>query len=249
MPVRPAIEVDVGGTLTVDVAEAGVITAATVTIKDEKNAEAVTDASATVSGSRLSYTVASGAVDTIGYWGPARETDTTRTGLGRVDGRTSGYVAVWTYTIGGVARKRRQVFDVVRSVLRPTLTPAALFGRYGLLQGITGRITAQQAIDAAWVDVFEGLEASGVQPNLWIDPAGLEVVHAAFAAWRFASNLSTGSAQTGDAYQAWAADRLAEARMMLTDAARRVDFYDANDDLVPSAGEAHANRARRRLSR
>lgn len=226
MPVRPALKLNVGGVLAVDVAEPGIVTGATVTIYDRRGLPVVANAPATVSGSRLSYAVAGNVADAVGTWR-----------------------AEWVYTAGGVPSERQQLFDVARSVLRPTLTTAGLFSRYGLLSGMTGRVSARDAIDAAWVDVFDAVEAAGSKPNLIIDPRPLETAHAAFAAWRYALNLRAGSAATGDEWQAWAEERYSEGKALLTSALEHLDWYDANDDLKPNDDELQANRGRRILTR
>lgn len=225
MPVRPAIKLGVGGALSVDVAEPGALTACAVTIYDETNTAVVSAAAATAVGSRLTYSLSAGVVNALGQ-----------------------YRALWAYTANGVPCERQQLFDVVRSVLRPTLTQAGLLDRYPLLAGVGGRGSMQQAIDAAWVDVFEAVEAAGNRPNRIIDPRPLEAPHAAFAAYRFARNLEAGSAQTGGQWQAWALDCHAEAMSLLKSALQHL-AYDANDDGAVSPGEQQQNRTRKRLSR
>jgi len=223
---RPALKWNVGGVLVIEAAEPGVVSAPSVQVYDLRGEPVGAPLTPTVEGSRLRVTVPGASVTERGQ-----------------------YRAAWSYTVGGVEYDRQQLFDVVRSVLRPTLTQEGLLMRYGLLAGTRSRMTLSAAIEAAWGDVFDAIESGGSKPNLIIDPRPLEAAHAAMAAWRYALNLSSGSQQSGDDWQAWASERLAEGRQMLADALRHVDWYDANDDLIPDEPEREANRSQRLLSR
>ena len=226
MPARPAIEIDVGGTLTAQVAE-GTLTSATISIYDENGTiTSVSGTAATASGTTLSYTVAAGIADAIGR-----------------------YRARWSYVVATVTHKRDQLFDVVRAVLRPTLTEARLAADYyGLLKGRTfaSGMTHTLALTTAWSELLDLVEMKGSEPNLIIDPRALEPAHAAKAAAILASNFAPGA--QGD-WQQWAELRHADADRLLTQALTSLDFYDASDDLAPDASEQDTNRRRTVFSR
>jgi hypothetical protein len=219
----PAVELDVGGTLTVDVAEAGAITAATVSLFDVKgDATSIVDAAATVDGSRLSYVVAGAVVGALGR-----------------------YRARWTYTIGGVSYTRQQVFEVSRTVARPTLSPARLLSEYAAL--FTGRLpptmTAQQALDSAWRLMGWQVHLAGKSIHRIVDLSQLEPAHAYWAASFISANLAPGSAASND-WQARAAALLADAQATLAQALQSVVWHDADGDLLPGAAEQNVNARR-----
>lgn len=229
MSARPAVEIDVGGTLSIDVAESGTVSSATVTIYDENGTiTSVDGATATIASAVLSYTVASGIVDAVGQ-----------------------YRARWAYVIGTATYRRDQVFDVARAVLRPTLSATRLVSDYyGLLSQRThpAGMTHATALTTAWAHLLAMIEAAGSNPHQVIDPRPLEATHAALAAWVLASNFTPGGSSSQD-WQAWAEQRRIEAQTLLADALRHIDWYDASDDLIPSSDEQQTNRARRRLTR
>lgn len=223
---RPAIEIDVGGTLTLDVPE-GEPSTATVTIL-RGTTVLVAETAATVAGSTLSCVVTPSTADALGV-----------------------HLALWSYTVEGVTYRRRQLFSVVAAILQPTLTPTRLTTYYAGL--LTGRqhhagMTHATAITTAWAHLMEMVEASGADnAHRLLDPAPLEPAHAALAAWVIASNFAPGSSTTSD-WQAWAQDRYTDARRMLDDALRRA-AYDTNDDAKITPGEDRRDLMRRRLTR
>lgn len=223
---RPAIEIDVGGTLTLDVPE-GAPSSATVTIF-RGTTVLVSETAAAVADSTLSCAIAPATASALGV-----------------------HLALWSYTVGSETYRRRQLFSVVAAILQPTLTPERLTTYYAGL--LTGRqhhagMTHATAIATAWVHLMELVEAMGAEnAHRLLDPAPLEPAHAALAAWIIARNFAPGSATTND-WQAWAQERLGEARGLLEDALRRA-AYDANDDAKITPGEARVDFMRRRLTR
>jgi hypothetical protein len=228
MPARPAFEKDIGGTLTTTVAEPGVISAATVSVYDHVGDIVVTDATATISGSTLSYAVSGSVCDDLSS--------------------TRRYRARWVYTIGSGTFRLDQPFDVVKAVLRPSLTREALVGVY--FPSLAGRQagTHGEAITATWTTLLDMLEHRGVKPHRIIGGRELEPAHAALVAWHVARNFN-GAGSTEAGWPAWAQDRWNEAQSLVEQAIGSLDFYDDDEDLKPSPGEVDARVSRTILTR
>jgi hypothetical protein len=229
MSVRPAFKLDTGGTLRFRPADGGAVTAATVSIyRAGETTAAVDAASATIStgGDELSYTFASSVPSLLGV-----------------------YRAAWSYTIDGVSYDADQTFDVVRRVLRPTLTAGRLIEHYPILDQ---RVSESHAtiLGHAWGVLFGWLKHRGISnPHLIIDALQLEHVHAALSAYMIARSFEPGSASSADApWQAFAAERYAEAQALLDKTQGALDLDSDDDGHLGTAETAQATR-RIRLSR
>lgn len=215
---KQALLLDVGGAITFDAPESGVLSSTVVSVFDhagEATAIAAT-AVAAVNGRRLSHTVSAAICDTLG----------------------SGYRVLWQYTAGSeVAVQHSRLFAVVNHVLRPSLNGSSFFGSYypGLSDLVPDHVSLGVAIDRAWDEVFERLEQAGLDPHRVIDASGLEAPHADLTAAHVLRQLGPG--YTEQAQAAWA---LGRERLMA--AAGSLRFYNADDDeeLKPGASELDA---------
>jgi hypothetical protein len=166
-----------------------------------------------------------------------------------------GYRARWQYAIGSRNYDRSVVFDVVASVLYPTVTgangQAKLLDRYPIL---AGRLPPSESnyhdmIAIAWDDLDSMIRARALDPHSIVDPQPLEAVHLALTASYVARSYRPGSAATGVDWQAWAQDRIVEARELLDARLASIDWYDADQDLVPSSRELDRNQGAIRITR
>jgi hypothetical protein len=219
----PAVQIDGGGVLTLDVPETGAISSASVSLFDPRGEPTVVvDAAVTVVGSRLTYAVA-----------------------GVVVGALGRYRARWSYTIGGVVYTSDRLFEVSRSVARPTLSAARLLSEYAAL--FAGRLppamTAQQALDTAWRQIGWQVHLAGKSIHRVVDTSQLEPAHALWAASLISANLAPGSATSND-WQARAEALRAEAQALLTQALQSVVWHDEDGDLKPTPPEQNVNTRR-----
>lgn len=226
MPIKTALPLGIGGTVSLTVAEAGTITPATVIVYDEAGEVAQESANATISGSTLSVAVTSGTADALG----------------------DNYRADFTYTIGSQTYRDGVTFEVRQRVIKPRLSLAALLAKYPLL-GTTAkpRGFSSSAIEAivsdAWMLLANDLESRGKCIHLFRDYRVLEPAHAALAASRVALNFGPGTDTTTD-WQAWAADREAEYASHLDRALAAPEWYDADEDDRPGDSERRPQGAR-----
>lgn len=226
MPARPALLLDVGGTLSFTAPESGTLSAATVTVYDENGTITSIDGSAaTVAGSTLSVVVGASVVDEVGR-----------------------YRARWTYTAGGVVYRRDQLFDVARAILAQTLTAARLVSDYYTM--LANRVATSHAtlLTTAWGEMLDDIERAGSNPHRIIDSRPLERAHAALTASMIAENLQPSAAGASD-WIAWSQARRADYVRLLAAALDSVDWYDEGDDLLPASGELDARRGRTILRR
>ena len=229
---KPALLWQVGGVLTFDVPETDAVTSPTLNVFDYSGnpIAALQNQTPSVSEQTLSFTVPGSAVPTLGR----------------------NYRCEWRYTVDGVAiGPRNTTFEVVRSVLYKTLTPAKLTGYYARLLNARypPSVTSfQNEIDRAWAILQARIRGNGKDPNHVIDPRPLEPAHALYAAALIAANYQPGNAQGAD-WQKWAADKRDEADREFDTAFANLEWFDVSEDLIPSYDEENAPGMQLRVSR
>lgn len=224
---RPALLVDVGGVLTYEVIE-GAPSSVSVSVYDEAGTLAVT-ATPTISGATLSYTVGASVRDAV----------------------AENYRARWTYTAGGVTYRRDQPFAVKKHVLTHQLSWDRFVREYApILKPRMGSIASPaDMIETSFAELLNLIRSIGRDPHRIMDASPLGPVLACIIMRRVAEQLSFGSPQSGDAFQQWAGAMAGRAAGLFTQAMASVDWYDEDEDLLPSADEAGVNVGAVSLSR
>ena len=218
---KPSLLVDVGGTLRFWVPEGTPDSGATVSVFDETGAPtAVAGSTATIAGRELSIGVSAGICDYI----------------------AENYRARWTYTVAGETYRVDQTFDVSRAIIRAPCDEQGLLDQYPIL---TKRYPAGQSshapqLDGAWEDILGRIRQIGKLPNRVISSHGFRRAHATLAAALVAENLGVGSATTSE-WQALAEMWRQRFDDQIKGALAATDWYDASDDLLPSAAETRAD--------
>lgn len=220
---KPALEKDIGGTLTYPVPEAGEVTNAKGTLYDAKGDLLAAEATATIltDPSRLTMVITSEQAAALG----------------------ENYRMLWTYAVGGTDKRKHQLFDVVRAVVEaPLTTKEQLFKRHPIFEGrdFPG-VHINDLGQSSWTDLCDLIIAKGRNPNLLIDATPLTAAHAALWASNVARNFQPGNGQAGGKWQQTAAELWDKAHELLDEVFSNLAWYDASKDLKPSDDEVNTN--------
>ena len=228
----PAIQLDVGGVLSLDVPELGTLDSAYVSLRDPQGTEIRAEAAADLDD----------AARTVSTDITAEEAGTlfavhgfTTDPLGRRPPVSGAYLysALWRYTVGTTERRRRQVFEVRKHVATCPLSHQRLT-EYDSLVGTRlwpGQTSYAPQIRIAWErDVVGAILSKGRDVHLCADVDQLEEPTALYALARI--------------YEGWGADYrdLADDKRKLAAASLaqlfgRLTWYDTLEDGVAQDGE------------
>jgi hypothetical protein len=138
----------------------------------------------------------------------------------------AGWLAVWTYTIGGVAVPFRRMVRLVVVEVCPTVTSAELLADYPDLGGslIAGAADLRADLATAWEELDRDLAEHGVDLHRIMDPRTLARAHKLRASALRYSKVGA-STQDPDLMT-----RAREIRDEYDDHLRRTLLYDADAD-------------------
>lgn len=216
----PAIQKDVGGTLSFDVPESGTISAAHVAIYDPRGAEIRAESAANFDDAARVISTAIAPEEAAELYLPSSH-------------GAYQYQARWRYTVGAVELRRLQIFEVRRYVAYCPLTSAKLETYDPLIRDRIwpGQVDWSPQIRLAWErDVCGTIRAKGRNPHLVRDVDALEEATALFALSRIYGGWGASYANQAAAYKDSAAAALGQQFGAL-------DWYDENEDLVPDDAE------------